>query len=296
MPYLGELSALITALLWSGTSIAFSSAAERIGSLQLNISRLIFASIFLFTTIAVFGLPTNLSMHQILMLAASGIIGLVLGDSFLFKAYVLIGARLGILFLSASPAIAAVLAFFFLGESLTTLSFLGMAITMTGISLVILKRDEKSQEKYKVTGLGIFYGFMAAVGQAGGLIFAKFAFNESPINGFTATFIRIFTSTIILLPFGILTQKFKNPVNVYLKDKKAFALTILGTIIGPYLGITFSLIAVSNTQVGIASTLMSTMPVIMLPMVKIVYKEKLNWAAVLGAFLAVAGIAILFVK
>ncbi len=39
MNYLGEFSALLTAFLWSGTSIAFSSAAEKIGSLQLNINQ-----------------------------------------------------------------------------------------------------------------------------------------------------------------------------------------------------------------------------------------------------------------
>jgi len=63
----------------------------------------------------------------------------------------------------------------------------------------------------------------------------------------------------------------------------------------PYLGITFSLIAIANTYVGIASTLMSTAPIIMLPLVKYYYKEKLSAIAIIGTFIAVAGIAILFV-
>ena len=71
---------------------------------------------------------------------------------------------------------------------------------------------------------------------------------------------------------------------------------LIGTIVGPVLGITFSLIAISNTHVGIASTLMSTVPVIMLPIVVFYYKEKLNNVSVLGAFLAVGGIAVLFLK
>ncbi len=112
--------------------------------------------------------------------------------------------------------------------------------------------------------LGIVYGILGAMGQAAGLIFAKFAFNEGHITGFVATFIRVFSSVIIFLPIMILLKKYKNPYKVFTKDKSAFGVTLIGTILGPFLGITFSLIAVENTKVGIAATLMSTMPIIML--------------------------------
>jgi drug/metabolite transporter (DMT)-like permease len=54
------------------------------------------------------------------------------------------------------------------------------------------------------------------------------------------------------------------------------------------------MVAIANAKIGIASTLMSTMPVIMLPIVKYYYKESLSWRAIAGAFIAVAGVAILF--
>lgn len=72
--------------------------------------------------------------------------------------------------------------------------------------------------------------------------------------------------------------------------------TIIGTVLGPYFGITFSLVAIANIEVGIAATLMSTMSIIMLPYVRYVYKERLSWRAIAGAFIAVAGITILFVR
>lgn len=293
---IGEISGLITAFLWSITSIAFANAAERIGSMQLNISRLIFACIYLVVTILIFNFSLNLTTNQFIYLSISGIIGLVIGDSFLFNSYKHIGARLSMLLMAAAPAMGAILAFIFLGESLTLLSVVGMIITISGIALVIVKRDEHPTSKYKISKIGILFGLMSALGQAAGLIFAKFAFNEGPINGFSATFVRIFASIIILIPIGLLSRRFKNPVKVYAADKKALGYTILGSIVGPYLGITFSLIAVANTEVGIASTLMSTVPVIMLPMVRFVYKEKLNWQAVLGSIMSVGGIAILFLK
>ena len=294
MLYLGELSALLTAFLWSGTSFAFSSAAEKIGSLQLNINRMILASIFLISTILIMGYGIDLSKSQFINLVISGIIGLVIGDSFLFKSYQLIGARISMLLMALSPGMSTFLAFIFLDERITFLGMVGIFITITGIALVVLERNVNS--KYKITGLGIFYGVLGALGQSAGLIFAKMAFTEGHITGFVATFIRVFSSVIIMLPILLLLKKYKNPFRIFGSNKSAFGKTLLGTILGPFLGITFSLIAVENTKVGIAATLMSTMPIIMLPMVKYIYKEKLSWRAITGAVIAVAGVALIFLR
>ena len=294
MSYLGELSALLTAVLWSGTSIAFSSAAGKIGSLQLNINRMILASVFLIVTIFLMGYDFNLSNTQFVNLIISGVIGLVIGDSFLFKSFQMIGARISMLLMALSPAMSAILAFIFLNEIITPIGIVGIVITIAGITLVVLERNTNS--KYQVTTLGIVYGILGALGQAGGLIFAKFAFNEGHIAGFVATFIRVFSSVIIFFPIMLMLKKYKNPYKVFRKDKSAFGVTLLGTILGPFLGITFSLIAVENTKVGIAATLMSTMPIIMLPMVKYIYKEKLSWRAITGAVVAVGGVALIFLR
>jgi len=294
MSYLGEFSALLTAFLWSGTSFAFSSAAEKIGSLQLNINRMIFASLFLISTILIMGYDFDLSNTQFINLIISGVIGLVIGDSFLFKSYQMIGARVSMLLMALSPVMSAILAFIFLTERISALGILGMLITISGIALVVLERNSNS--RYKITTLGIFYGIMGALGQSAGLIFAKFAYAEGHIAGFVATFVRVFSSVIIFLPILLLFKKYKNPYKVFYNDKSALGVTLIGTILGPFLGITFSLIAIENTKVGIAATLMSTMPIIMLPMVKYIYKEKLSWRAITGAIVAVAGVALIFLR
>ncbi|MDP2362709.1 MAG: DMT family transporter, partial [Ignavibacteria bacterium] len=89
-------------------------------------------------------------------------------------------------------------------------------------------------------------------------------------------------------------RRYQNPLKVYLKDKKVFALVVLGSIIGPYLGITLSFIAVIYTHVGVAATLMSTSPIMILPLSMIFYKEKLSWKSIVGAIIAVGGISLLF--
>jgi len=294
MTYFGELIALLTAILWSGTSYAFTEASRRIGSLQLNINRMILAVLFLFVIIGVFSFSIKLSLRQIEFLVISSIAGLVLGDSFLFKSFQIIGARLGMLIMSLVPGFSTLFALFFLGEDLSIANLIGMFITLTGISVVVMDRNEQSQTVFHLNKLGVFYGVLGALGQASGLILAKFAFEESYVNGFVAAFIRLLSAVVILLPVIVLMKRYKNPINLFKKDISAFKATVTGTILGPVLGISSSLIAITYAKIGIATTLMSTMPVIMLPIARYYFKENLTGRAIIGAFIAVIGVAILF--
>ncbi|MBN2571255.1 MAG: DMT family transporter [Ignavibacteriales bacterium] len=294
MPLWGEFAALITAVFWSGTSIVFTEASIRVGSALVNITRLFFAIVLLSLVILIVQLEFNLSSTQYINLIISGIIGLVFGDSCLFKAFQILGARISMLFMALAPPIAAVLAYFFLDESLSIVGIIGIIITIFGIGIVITQREVGAKQSEKINKIGILYAMGGALGQGVGLIFAKVAFNEGEINGFVAAFIRIVISFLVLIPFFVYRKIIQKAVKTFIKDKKALLFTLIGSIIGPFLGITFSLISVANTQVGIASTIMATPPILMLPLVKIIYKEQLTSASILGAFLAVVGVAILF--
>jgi drug/metabolite transporter (DMT)-like permease len=255
---------------------------------------MLFACTFLSITILIRGYSISLSSSQIFYLALSGFIGLVFGDTFLFKAYQHIGARLGMLVMSLAPPISAFFAFIFLGESLSLLGIAGIAVTIFGIALVVLQREERPTSKYKISKIGILYAFFGAIGQGVGLVFAKMAFNIGEINGFVATFYRIIIAIMIFYPIYVYSTKMPNPLKVYYKDKTALLFTIAGSILGPYLGITFSMIAISYTKVGIASTIMASAPILMLPVTKYFFKERLSWKSIIGAILAVGGIALLF--
>jgi drug/metabolite transporter (DMT)-like permease len=294
MPFVGELSALLTAFLWSGTSIVFSEATTRVGSIQVNITRMVLALAFLLFTVWIFGYDYSMSGRQLLNLAWSGIIGLVLGDSFLFGAFKEIGARISMLVMSMVPAISAVLGYFFLGENLSPLGIAGMVITMTGIAVVVLERQSGTASKFRITYKGLVYALLGALGQASGLIFAKFALNESPLHGMVATTVRIAAAIALFLPAAIFLTWYRNPFLVFSRDPKALAFTTAGAVLGPYLGITFSLVAIAHTKVAVATTIMALPPIIMLPLVRAVYHERLTPRAITGAVIAVAGVALLF--
>lgn len=255
---------------------------------------MIFATILLLITIPIAGISFGMMYSQLFWLTLSGFVGLVVGDTYLFQAFKEIGPRLSMLIMSTNPAIAAILAYFFLGEYLSIWGVLGIAITIFGVSIVVRERPPAKPGGFRMTKRGLFYGFMAAAGQGTGLIFAKQAYFDGDLHALPATFVRIFSAVIIMMLLAVAFRRYRNPIKLYKNDKKALRMVFIGSIIGPYLGISLSYIAVTNTLVGIASTLMSTVPIIMLPISFFYYKEKLTFKAVIGAFVAVAGVAILF--
>jgi len=290
---LGELSATFAALLWSVNAIVLSEAVIKVGSFNVNIGRLFFASIFLLITILIMNSSFIILWQQYYYLILSGIIGLVIGDYGMLKSYEIIGPRLGMLMMSFVPPISVFLAYLFLDEFLSAIQIIGIFITTLGIAIVVLQKKVKT-DRFHFTLKGGIYGLIAAIGQSVGLIFAKEAFNLGELDEFVAAFIRIVFSLILLVIIGRVLGLSKNSIRVFKKDRKAFKLIIWGALLGPYLGITSSLIAVANTHVGIASTLMATVPVMMLPISKFYYKEKLSMLSIIGTFIAVVGVAILF--
>ena len=145
--FIGEIAALITALLWSFSSIIFTEASLRIGSQQLNINRLISAFFFLSILILIIGFPDDITSEQLFYLALSGLTGLAFGDAFLFKAFQTIGARYSMLIMSFAPGISALLSFIFLNEILSFQSIIGMVLTILGISIVVLEKKNGTNSK-----------------------------------------------------------------------------------------------------------------------------------------------------
>ena len=78
--------------------------------------------------------------------------------------------------MAAVPVLSAILAYFFLNEIISYLGMFGMLLTITGILIVVLEKKSRGENQIAFNKLGIFYGFLGALGQASGLIFAKYAF------------------------------------------------------------------------------------------------------------------------
>jgi len=146
--YFGELIAIAVAVSWTFTALFFEFAGNRIGSLAVNLLRLFFAFFLLgallyFTTGSF--MPANADGKTWLWMSLSGLVGFVFGDLCLFYSYILITARFSQLLMTLAPPFAAFFGWMMLGENLSPMGFLGMAVTMTGIAISILKRGGKTQ-------------------------------------------------------------------------------------------------------------------------------------------------------
>ena len=181
---------------------------------------------------------------------------------------------------------------------------IGIAVTISGITWVVSQRKSSQEQVFKTEGehpdkgtlfKGILLGLGAALGQAVGLVLAKkgMMYSGGEMNPMDASFIRMLFA---LVGIWLLSGMRSNKVTLIeiLKNKKAMFLSFGGAVFGPFLGVWSSLVAVKYLETGVASTLNSLTPIMILPIIVFYYKQEVPLRAWLGAILAIAGIAIIF--
>ena len=287
----GELAALGTALCWTITVISFEAAGKRVGALSVNIIRLfaglLFLALYSMITRGV-PLPLDATGHQWFWLGLSGVTGFVIGDLFLFRAFILIGGRITMVIYALVPPVTALAGWLLLGETLTLKQWLGITLTVTGICMVILIK-KKSRMKLAHPMKGILFAAGGTLGQAAGLVLSKHGLEG--YDAFAATQIRIIAAIAafaLIVPIAGLTGSIKAALN----NSRAMGLTSLGAFFGPFLGVSLSLVAVSLIEVGVASTIMAMVPVFIIFPEVLFMGKRLRSLEVAGAVVAVAGVAL----
>ena len=304
MTYTGELIAIATVLCWTMSAQFFEAASRRVGATPVNIIRIFFALVLFSLLLLIrngFFIPLHFSAHAWVYLSLSGIIGFFLGDIFLFKALVEIGARMTMLIFSLSAPATAIIGWLFLGETYTLLQWSGMVVTLFGVGMVILQKNPKPSTSSSlivrnISFKGIMFSIGGMLGQALGYILSKTGMKEGAkyLDAFSATQIRVIAAFFCFLVFFSVTGRWKN-VGTAFKDKKAIAMTATGAIIGPFLGVSLSLLTLHYLTTGVASTFLSLVPVFIIPFSIFLHKEHVSIRAASGAVIAVFGIYLLMV-
>ncbi|HMV94732.1 MAG TPA: DMT family transporter [Anaerolineales bacterium] len=296
MNFIGEIAGLATSFFFAITAIIFASVGRMVGSQVTNRFRLLFALFYLvILNLILFHepLPFSAESPRWLWLSLSGVIGLSLGDAFLFRSYVAVGPRLGSLLLSLAPIFGSVIAWIFFGETLTALQILGILLALAGIGWVVTSHKEEANTPKGHTREGIIFGVLAGLGQAVGLVLSKQAM-AGGFSPFQANAIRMLAAVIFTWAWTAVEGQISSTVETIRNHPKALQWIAFGAVIGPVLGVSSSLLAVQHAEIGVASTLMALPPVIVLPISYFVFKEKIGWQGIAGTFLAILGVAVLF--
>ncbi|MCC5828581.1 MAG: DMT family transporter [Phycisphaeraceae bacterium] len=308
----GELAGLLAAGCWTISTLAFASAGRRVGSIAVNIIRMVMALLLMTAACMVLDgrlVALELSGHFWLWMSLSGVVGFFLGDLALFRAFVLIGPRLSSLLMALAPPFAALTAWFWLDERLSGLSMLGMALTLGGVAWVILETrtpEERARSLEHVSPWGVTLGIGGALGQGIGLVMAKVAMAGSAeeaavgiagepieqVSALVSTQVRAASATACFLLLLLMAGQ-RRKVIAACRHPSGLGLITLGAVVGPFLGVALLLRSAQLVPAGIAQTLAATVPVLILPCLVLLYRQKVSARSVTGACIAVAGVAVL---
>ena len=320
---LGESIALLVAVLWTTGAIFGELASKRLGALPLNVIRMVLSLLIL--GIALWFMvghpyPYLADGETWLWLSLSGLMGFGFGDYCLFNSYMLIGSRFSQLFMTLAAPFAAITAWILMGEHMTWLGLIGMVVTLTGIGISILGKEQKAEEKkthslissfshslnFKFPLRGIIFGIGVALGQGVGLVLSKVGLEHyttsAPLAGVSSlmfpvagTMIRALTGLACFLLLLILKRKTDRLVTAA-KDGKGMCFAFWATLLGPAVGVSLSLLAIQYTSAGVAQTLMSLTPVLIIWPSYLVFKSKVTAMEIFGAVIAVCGAALFFIN
>lgn len=312
MQYLGEIISLGVAMSWTVAALASEVGSKQLGVFVMNVWRM--AAALLFSILLmwyVFGSPYPVYANSTtwLWMLLSGVVGYFFGDWCLFNSYLTIGSRYGQLFMTLAPMFTAIFAWLMIGQTLGWNSLLAMAVTLFGIAISVLGRGEHHALSLQLPTKGILFGIGAGLGQGVGLVLSKIGLDHYTANvpgeilptvesylPFGANLIRCLAGFVCFTSFYWMMRHHDSSktLKASLHNKKGLAAMLIAVFTGPFLGVSFSLMAVQYTAAGIASTIMAMTPIIILIPSYYLFKQPITLKSIIGAIVSCIGVSLFF--
>lgn len=286
---IGQLAALTSAFAWAIGAILFKKLGEEASPLGMNLGKCIIGVIYLGITLLFIGIEP-LNFKTILLLGASGLLGIAFGDTFFFKALIDLGPRQILILETLSPAFTVILAILILNEKPQSLTWLGIFLILIGTGAVLWEYSQvKTSGKRNFTG--IKYAILFIICNSFGIILAKIAIVS--ISTLQATFIRLLWGVIGLSFWGGISHQFKKWVLPY-NNPKTLWLIFIASFVVIFGGFWLSIVALKYTSATAATIINSTTPLFIIPLSAIFLKEKISLRKIIAAGTVVAGVILIF--
>jgi drug/metabolite transporter (DMT)-like permease len=181
-----------------------------------------------------------------------------------------------------------------------------MAVTLFGIAISILGRNEKHHVSLKLPTKGILFGIGAGLGQGIGLVFSKIGLDNYVADvpsdilpsielylPFSSNMIRCVAGLFCFSAWLLVSGK-AGQMQSSLKEHKGLWAMLVAVLTGPFIGVGFSLMAVQYTAAGIASTIMAITPILILLPSYWIFHQPITFRGVAGAIISVIGVSLFF--
>lgn len=289
--YFGELLAIFAALCGAASSIMYNRLGSRAGSDLIAYLRMAIAAPLMCTYALIVdgGAIFSCNLNQILGLFISGVIGFFITDLFMFRAYVIWGARETMVVMCLSPVLSGIAAYFLFNEALTVKQIVGSLLSVTGVIIMTLGGGKR---KGAVATAGIIYAVLAAIFQSLSDMTSKASLVDMPWVSSSA--IRAIGGLFAWVIFGFCMRKiFFDRINE-VKHPKVFFLLCLAVLTGTALGTSAAMGALEKAPAGVVTSLKQVSPVFILPYEALVLKRKFKWSDIVGTLISVFGVFLLF--
>ena len=288
--------AIGAAAIWSMVALSATRIVRYFGSYNYNLLRLLGIIIFLFPYVYINwdSIYFNQSIFSAIVL--SSIIGIIIGDTFLFICLKRLGPRRQALLFSMQIPFTIILAEVFLQTLPSLIELIGCSLIFLGILIAIqFNKTIPDDDLENIQGnkyAGLFAGIGLALCQSIGIILMKPALEST--DPIIVSYLRVIVAAVIM--FGSLFFIKNNQLWERMKDLKKTGFSIFLGFMGMGVGMTMLIIALKNGNPGVISTLSSTMPIMIIPILWVVTKNYAGHLAVVGATLTCVGTGIIFLS
>lgn len=288
----GELYCLSAAAMWAVAVAIFRRPIQRFGAPAVNLVKSVIAAGLLGLTVLVIGQGGALvtaGSGPLWLIAASGLVGLTLGDTALFAAVGRIGPYRTLLLQTLAPVFTALFALFWLGTVPTLREILGVGIILTGVLMVVAPAVRTGPDR-RAGVAGYLFGTLAAVGQGVGIVLAKDGMETIPF--IPATFFRLVVAAAGLVLLTLVGRRM-NRVWQAVGDGRSLGRMAGASFLGTYLAMMCMMAGVWLAPPAVSATLLSTTPVFSLFIEARLRREPIAPLKILGTVIAVLGVAVL---
>ena len=291
---IGYLLAICAAAIWSTVALSATRIVRYFGSYNYNLLRLLGIIVIFFPYVYINWESLYFDQSIFTAIVLSSIIGIIIGDTFLFVCLKRLGPRRQALLFSMQIPFTIILAEVFLQTLPSLTELIGCALIFSGILIAIqFNRTIPDDDLENIQGnkyTGLFAGIGLALCQSIGIILMKPALQTT--DPIIVSYLRVIVAAVIM--FGSLFFIKNNQLWDKMKNIKTTLFSIFLGFMGMGVGMTMLIYALKYGNPGVISTLSSTMPIMIIPILWIVTKNYAGHLAVVGATLTCIGASIIF--